>query len=367
MRLARLALATLASLSSVSSATASTTIDEFVTTCTLHTDIAYYPLASCELVAPLLCLPGLGSTNCLDVRLPAEVLPGSPTILFVHGGGWADGDKNAPGSTTFLDRLCTFGYRVVSCNYALACDSVLTPLLDGPAFPQAVVDVRAAIGWIRTRGQEPPYSLSDCIVLVGASAGAHIAAMVGALGSDPLVFAPLVYAGVDLAPRLTIAFSADYDPFRRGCQGGSCACTSGTCAGHSCVHPSQFPGNTAYEQFVGHAWLDGLYSAFACPSGAWDYASLAPGVLTLDPFLDSSPTHWLNATSSAFYLIHSTCDAFFPAEETTWMMEACALHGVPVARDLASCGHGLRIYGETGSADRVDRIIRIWNGYTHCE
>lgn len=363
MRFVRFVLASLASTSSL--AAAATADQQLVTSCTLFPDIPYYPLQSCQLVAPPLCVPGPGSTNCLDVRLPAEVLAGSPTILFVHGGGWADGDKNAAGSTTFLDRLCSFGYRVVSCNYALACDSVVTPQLDGPSFPLAVVDVRAAIGWIRTRGQLPPYSLSDCVVLVGASAGAHLAAMAGALGDDPLVFAPPAYAGVDLSAALTITFSADFDPFRRGCRGGTCTC-SGLCIAQPCAHPAGYPGNTVFEAFLGHPWLDGLYNAFACPTGTWDYATLAPGVLTLDPFLDASPTHWLNASSSSFYMVHSSCDPFFPAEETTWMMEACALQSIPTARSLEPCGHGLRIYGETGSADRVDRIIRIWNGWSHC-
>src|SRR5215203_4529719 len=167
----------------------------------LYKDVPYYPesevlgcalptLPACEATA------GAGNTHCLDVRIPEVTLPSSPTLLFVHGGGWGGGNKNffgVPGysESALLDHLCALGYRVVSCNYALACDDLATPgVYDAPSYPQAILDVRAAIGWIRLHGWKSPYELSDCVVAIGISAGGHLAAMAGALSSNQDVFTP---------------------------------------------------------------------------------------------------------------------------------------------------------------------------------
>jgi acetyl esterase/lipase len=97
--------------------------------------------------------------------------------IWVHGGGWAIGDK----SQQMTDKITFFaseGYVLVSINYRL---SPATPSLDPgqimyPVHPQ---DVSLAVSWvidhIADDGGDPKR-----IALLGHSAGAHLVALVSA-------------------------------------------------------------------------------------------------------------------------------------------------------------------------------------------
>ena len=94
-----------------------------------------------------------------------------PAIIFIHGGGWAQGDK------TFKHRelygWAARGYVTLSIEYRLAQES---------KFPGAIEDVTCAIRWLRENGQR--YSVDiNRIALVGYSAGAHLAMLAG-YGAD---------------------------------------------------------------------------------------------------------------------------------------------------------------------------------------
>jgi len=109
----------------------------------------------------------------LDVYVPAQA-PAStapaPVVFFVHGGGWAHGDKAntrvvEPKIAHWVER----GYVVISANYRL---------LPTPVAQQAD-DVAAAIGFAQSQaglwGGDPKR-----FVLMGHSAGAHLVALVAA-------------------------------------------------------------------------------------------------------------------------------------------------------------------------------------------
>lgn len=111
-----------------------------------------------------------GSTrNILDVHLPLAKVPEAVTILFIHGGGWLYGDKSD--SAILIEGLAAAGFPVVSCNYTLS-------TTEAPAYPQAIHDVKAVVRWIRTTGAVE-YRLPSKIVVVGESAGGHLALMLG--------------------------------------------------------------------------------------------------------------------------------------------------------------------------------------------
>lgn len=103
--------------------------------------------------------------NALDVFRP--VAPGNhPVLVFIHGGGWSEGDKgNHPRKGTFFARQ---GFVWVSINYRLS------PAVKHPVHVQ---DVARALGWVRRNiaqyGGDP-----SRIFLLGHSAGAHLAALV---------------------------------------------------------------------------------------------------------------------------------------------------------------------------------------------
>ena len=96
-----------------------------------------------------------------------------PAALFVHGGGWVSGSKASAAfwALPFLAR----GYAVVAVGYRLA---------DVAPAPEAVEDVRCALGWLQANGGGYQIDPSR-IVTAGDSAGGHLALMAGLLrGSD---------------------------------------------------------------------------------------------------------------------------------------------------------------------------------------
>ena len=99
----------------------------------------------------------------MDIYYPSSGGPW-PGLVFVHGGGWTEGDK-AP-----LPVIPTeAGYLVVSINYRMY-----------PAyrFPAMIEDVKAAVRWLRAHAGEHNLD-SDHIALIGHSAGGHLAALAG--------------------------------------------------------------------------------------------------------------------------------------------------------------------------------------------
>lgn len=100
--------------------------------------------------------------------VPSSML--RPTLIWIHGGGWIRGDKatNTERFLHFLER----GWHVVNINYR-----------QGPGTaPQAVDDAMCAYKWAVDRALET--ARSDRFVVSGASAGGHLALMVGLLNAE---------------------------------------------------------------------------------------------------------------------------------------------------------------------------------------
>jgi acetyl esterase/lipase len=109
-------------------------------------------------------------TQCLDLFTPEEA-PAAPlpVVVWIHGGGWQSGDKR--GALEWKPACFTHaGFLLATVNYRLA------PAFKYPAF---MVDVARAIAWLRAHvgeyGGDP-----ERIVLMGHSAGSHIAALLAA-------------------------------------------------------------------------------------------------------------------------------------------------------------------------------------------
>ncbi len=116
----------------------------------------------------------------LDLTLPADRPGRLPVLVWVHGGGWWEGDKGqvTPGwGATWAGR----GYAAVSVNYRLS----------GQApFPAPLHDCKAAIRWLRAHADE--YGLDgDRIGAWGSSAGGHLVALLGTTTEDASLEGPL--------------------------------------------------------------------------------------------------------------------------------------------------------------------------------
>jgi acetyl esterase/lipase len=116
----------------------------------------------------------------LDLYLPVPD-QARPVVLFLHGGGWGLGTRREVGPPfdgwrpSFFERLAQAGFAVASADYRLTGEA---------AFPAQLHDVKAAVRWLRRNAGE--YGLAgDRIVAWGASAGGHLAALLGLTGAVP--------------------------------------------------------------------------------------------------------------------------------------------------------------------------------------
>ena len=113
----------------------------------------------------------------MDVYLPAtRSTTATKVMIMIHGGGWNTGDK--ADFNEYVDSLKKRepSYAIFNLNYRLANTSDL--------FPAQELDIKAAVEFIYTKRQE--YKISDKFVLVGASAGAHLALLQGYKYSTPV-------------------------------------------------------------------------------------------------------------------------------------------------------------------------------------
>lgn len=98
-----------------------------------------------------------------------------PLVAIIHGGGWTAGDKHMFWPT--LRALNDHGFVAATINYRLARD-------DARAFPVGVRDTRCALAYLVKHASDygaDPHRLA----LIGASAGGHIAALLGVAPDDP--------------------------------------------------------------------------------------------------------------------------------------------------------------------------------------
>jgi acetyl esterase/lipase len=104
----------------------------------------------------------------LDVYMPKGDGP-FPLVLWVHGGGWEGGSKDAGNPTMGLLQL---GYVVASTNYRLSKHA---------PFPAQIYDVKGAVRYLRANAKK--YKIDpDRIGVAGASAGGHLVALLGTSG-----------------------------------------------------------------------------------------------------------------------------------------------------------------------------------------
>ena len=107
----------------------------------------------------------------LDLYLPAAGGGPFPLVVWVHGGGWMEGDKLLPAGAPQFG-LPARGYALACINYRFSSEAT---------FPAQIHDVKAALRFLR--GHAVEYGLDKSRVAVwGFSAGGHLAALAGTSG-----------------------------------------------------------------------------------------------------------------------------------------------------------------------------------------
>ena len=110
----------------------------------------------------------------LDIYAPKQVGSGAPVLVYVHGGAWIIGDKREQGRPMMFE-LVARGWVCVAINYRLS---------PAATWPDHIVDVLTAIGWVKEHiaeyGGDPSF-----VALAGGSAGGHLAALAALAAGDP--------------------------------------------------------------------------------------------------------------------------------------------------------------------------------------
>ena len=127
-------------------------------------------------VKPLLNQDYVGDGNkrhLLDLYLPeAPSEKPRPLVVYIHGGGWENGNKDNAG---FLFALMKDKPFVgASINYRLT---------DQGPWPAQIHDCKAAIRWLRGHAKE--YNIDpEKVAVFGISAGGHLVSMLGVTGGE---------------------------------------------------------------------------------------------------------------------------------------------------------------------------------------
>ncbi|MFV8782156.1 alpha/beta hydrolase fold domain-containing protein [Microbulbifer sp. SA54] len=103
----------------------------------------------------------------LDLFRPAPGTEVHGAVLLVHGGGWRSGNR------TLQEPMATFlanrGFVAATLEYRLSPEA---------RYPAAVVDIKAALRWLRQRAGDYGFDPGNLAIL-GASAGGQLANLVG--------------------------------------------------------------------------------------------------------------------------------------------------------------------------------------------
>lgn len=105
----------------------------------------------------------------MDVYFPEDVSQPLPAVIYIHGGGWTSGDKQAGAGAPEIPTLVKAGFVAFSINYRLAPEY---------RFPAMIEDVKCAIRSIRAHATE--YHVNpEHIGVFGGSAGGHLVSLLG--------------------------------------------------------------------------------------------------------------------------------------------------------------------------------------------
>ena len=210
-----------------------------------------------------------GQPQKLDIYYPSTGGPW-PVLIYVHGGSWMEGDKAEGAGWRYLNDA---GYLVVSVNYRMAAEG---------KFPVMIEDVKCAVRYLRAHSAE--YHLDpDRIGAAGASAGAHLVALLGTTDET---------AGWDVG---------------------------------------EYTDQSSRVQAV--ISLSGIYDFMAeVPSGMGTVVFYAFGALPgkeSPEMLAASPVTQIDSNDPPFLILHGTQDGVLPVEQAEIMHARLTEAGVP--------------------------------------
>ena len=255
----------------------------------------------------------------LDVYRPNDATGPTPTLMFMHGGGWTGGTKESS-VFAFLPFL-EMGWSVVNVEYRLA---------DVALAPAAVEDCRCALRWVYQNAKQYKFDLNN-IVLTGQSAGGHLALTTGLIPES---------AGLDL--------QCPGDRRRTWTTGDL------TTQELRVAAVLDFYGITDVEDLMNRkAGSSGNFTE-AWLGGAPDRAAIAKRV---------SPTTYVRRGIPPVMIIHGSADPIVPYDQATRLQKALDTAGAP--NELFTVEGGGHGGWKTADYERIYKAIHAFFAKHH--
>ncbi|RYZ29411.1 MAG: alpha/beta hydrolase [Chitinophagaceae bacterium] len=137
---------------------------------------------------------GTDAAQRMDIYLPAgRTTTTTKAIIIVHGGAWISGDKTEMNQFIPVVKQQLPDYAIFNINYRLGALPATNP------FPTQENDVKTAVDFIINKSSEYKFNTGK-VVLLGASAGAHLALLQAYKHTTPKVKAVVsLFGPTDMA------------------------------------------------------------------------------------------------------------------------------------------------------------------------
>jgi acetyl esterase/lipase len=191
---------------------------------------------------------GKDSAQKMDIYLPANRTDSTKVIVLIHGGGWAAGDKSEFAAAIPNIKQQLLGYAIFNINYRLASQA-------GNHFPTQENDVKQALTFILDHSKE--YVISKDVVLLGTSAGAHLALLQAYKHADLVKPKAVIsfFGPTDMAEMYNRQYNSYYKFALQLLVGGTPSTKPDVFKQASPIH---FAGNTSVPTLLLHGSKDGL-------------------------------------------------------------------------------------------------------------
>lgn len=230
-----------------------------------------------------LCYKKTADTSlCLDLFLPDGTLTPPPLVMWIHGGGWIEGDRKTP----LLEWLVPHGFALASIDYRLTGQGT---------FPNHIIDCKDALIFLKENAAQYGYDPKR-IIVAGDSAGGHLAALMGT-SAGHTDWEP---AGADCSVQAVIDF---YGPTVFGRE-----------------WPNSTKPDSCESQLIG-----------APVASAQGRARTAA----------ASPLTYIDGSEPPFLIFHGDADDVVPYAQSVYLRDALEKVGVPVSlHRVWGAGHG---------------------------
>jgi len=140
--------------------------------------------------------------HLLDIYIPPNEKDPRPAVVYIHGGGWENGEKQGELRNELQKIYNVAKYIVVDINYRYSTDSI---------WPAQLYDCKTAIRYLRHNAEL--YNIDTCAIgVMGHSAGGHLAAILGTTnGIDSLEGYHLGYPNSSSSVQAVIDFFGPTD------------------------------------------------------------------------------------------------------------------------------------------------------------